>query len=131
MKMPLPSFVTRFCPKVFNLHWAHRSDRIEGGPDGKTVHYALDGENHAVTVDEILLSAGRTPNIDTLDLEEAGVEYHRKGVTVADTLQTTNPNVYAAGDVAFKYQFTHTADATARIVLQNALFPGPKRSSAI
>jgi pyruvate/2-oxoglutarate dehydrogenase complex dihydrolipoamide dehydrogenase (E3) component len=48
-------------------------------------------------------------------------------VQVDDTLRTTNPNVYAAGDVAIKYQFTHTADATARMVLQNALFPGPKK----
>ncbi|MCB0095531.1 MAG: FAD-containing oxidoreductase, partial [Caldilineaceae bacterium] len=51
----------------------------------------------------------------------------KKGVTVQETLQTTNPNIYAAGDIAFKYQFTHTADATARMVLQNALFPGPKK----
>ena len=43
-----------------------------------------------------------------------------------DFLQTTNPNIYAAGDVAVKYQFTHVADASARIVVQNALFPGPK-----
>ena len=67
------------------------------------------------------------PTSRHLDLEAAGVEYHRRGVTVNDTLQTTNPNVYAAGDVAIKYQFTHTADATARIVLQNALFPGPNK----
>ena len=45
-------------------------------------------------------------------------------------MRTTNANVYAAGDVASRYQFTHVADATARIVLQNALFPGPKRKAS-
>ncbi len=97
----------------------------EGG--GKIINFELNGEQQSVTVDEILLAVGRAPNIETLDLEAAGIEYHRRGVTVNDALQTTNPNVYAAGDVAIKYQFTHTADATARIVLQNALFPGPNR----
>ncbi len=81
-------------------------------------------------MDEILLAVGRTPNIDSLNLEAAGIDFHAKGVTVNDKLQTTNPNVYAAGDVALKYQFTHTADATARIVLQNALFPVTNRKAS-
>ena len=93
----------------------------------KVIDYTLDGEERSAAVDEILMAAGRVPNIDTLDLEAAGIDYHKRGVTVSDTLQTSNPNVYAAGDVAIKYQFTHTADATSRIVLQNALFPGPKK----
>ena len=101
------------------------AEEAEGG--GKIINFELNGEQQSVTVDEILLAVGRAPNIETLDLEAAGIEYHRRGVTVNDALQTTNPNVYAAGDVAIKYQFTHTADATARIVLQNALFPGPNR----
>ena len=99
--------------------------RLENG--AKVIDYTLDGEERSATVDEILMAAGRVPNIDTLDLEAAGIDYHKKGVTVSDTLQTSNPNVYAAGDVAIKYQFTHTADATSRIVLQNALFPGPNK----
>ena len=59
------------------------------------------------------------------------MEYHKKGVVVNDCLQTTNANIYAAGDVAMKYQFTHAADAGARIVLQNALFMGRKKVSAL
>ena len=50
---------------------------------------------------------------------------------VNDYLQTSNPKVYAAGDVASQYKFTHTADALARIVLQNALFSGRKKASAL
>lgn len=93
----------------------------------KCVLYEKDGEVHELEVDEILLGAGRTPNVESLNLEAAGVEYTKQGVVVDDTLQTTNDDIYAAGDVALKYQFTHTADASARIVLQNALFPGPKK----
>ena len=105
-------------------------ERIERTPTGKRIVYTQDGERREVEVDEILLAVGRTPNIDSLNLEAAGIDFHAKGVTVNDKLQTTNPNVYAAGDVALKYQFTHTADATARIVLQNALFPVTNRKAS-
>ena len=104
--------------------------QVERTANGKRITFTLNGEQDSVEVDEILLAVGRTPNIDTLNLEAAGIEYHAKGVTVNDNLQTTNPNVYAAGDVGIKYQFTHTADATARIVLQNALFPVIKRKAS-
>lgn len=98
---------------------------IENG--AKVIHYERDGETFTKEVDEILLSVGRVPNIDTLNLKAAGVDFHRRGVTVDDYLRTTNPNIYAAGDVGLKYQFTHMADASARLVLQNALYPGPNR----
>ena len=99
--------------------------RTEG--NDKVIEFEVDEQRQEIRVDEILVAAGRMPNIEKLELEAAGIEYHRNGVTVDETMQTTNPAVYAAGDIAFKYQFTHTADATARIVLQNALFPGPKK----
>lgn len=100
---------------------------IQKSDAGKTVLFELDGQAESITIDEILVAAGRTPNLESLNLEAAGIEYHKKGVKVDDGLRTTNPNVYAAGDVASKYQFTHTADAMSRIVLQNALFPGPNK----
>ena len=59
-------------------------------------------------------------------METVGVEYDKRaGVTVNEKLQTTNSRIYAAGDIAFPFKFTHTADATAQIVIQNALFPHP------
>ena len=83
-------------------------------------------------VDEILVGAGRAPNVQGLGLEVAGVDYdEKKGVKVNDRLQTTNPRIYAAGDVCFPYKFTHTADALARIVIQNALFLGRKKASTL
>lgn len=104
-----------------------KTQRIVQDGEDKVIHFELDGAEQELRVDAILVSAGRVPNIDKLNLEAADIEYHKKGVTVEDTLQTTNPDVYAAGDIAYKFQFTHTADATARIVIQNALFPGPNK----
>lgn len=78
-------------------------------------------------VDAILVAAGRAPNVEGLGLEQAGVAYTEKGVTVDEFLQTTNAAVYAAGDVCLSQAFTHAADASARAVIQNALFFGRKR----
>jgi len=95
----------------------------------KIIRFEKDGEVRETAVDEILLAVGRQPNVEGLNLEAAGVTYDRKGVQVNDWLQTANPAIFAAGDVALKYQFTHTADAAARIVLRNALFLGRARFS--
>jgi pyruvate/2-oxoglutarate dehydrogenase complex dihydrolipoamide dehydrogenase (E3) component len=81
--------------------------------------------------DAVLVAAGRTPVLDGLDLDAAGVRHGPEGVLVNDRLQTTNPNVFAAGDIASPYKFTHVADAMARIVVQNALFFGRRRASAL
>ena len=95
----------------------------------KVLTVTHQGETKTLVVDEILLAAGRRPNIEGLNLEAAGVATTKKGIQVNDFLQTTNKEIYAAGDVALAQQFTHTADAAARIVLQNALFLGRKKVS--
>ncbi len=82
-------------------------------------------------VDQLLVSVGRAPNVDSMNLEAVGVDFHQKGITVNDCLQTTNPMIYAAGDVCSPFQFTHAADFMARIVIQNALFKGRKKSSLL
>ena len=83
-------------------------------------------------VDAVLMGVGRAPNVGSLNLEAAGVEYDdRKGVRVDERLRTTNRHIYAAGDICFPYKFTHTADAMARIVIQNALFFGRSRTTAL
>jgi pyruvate/2-oxoglutarate dehydrogenase complex dihydrolipoamide dehydrogenase (E3) component len=89
---------------------------------GKTIAYSSNGIVDRITVDEIILGAGRTPNIDSLNLAQVRVGYDAQGVQVNDYLQTTNPRIYAAGDVCMKWQFTHAADAAARIVIKNTLF---------
>src|SRR5579859_7260100 len=82
-----------------------------------------------VVGDEILLAVGRTPNVEGLNLEAAGVQYDDKGVTVDDHLRTSNKNILAAGDIGSRFHFTHAAEALGRIALQNALFFGRKRAS--
>ncbi|MGV2831330.1 mercuric reductase [Myxosarcina sp. GI1(2024)] len=89
---------------------------------GKEITYTKSQGKHTVTVDEILVGAGRAPNVEGLNLEAVNVKYDRHGVKVNDFLQTSNPRIYAAGDICLKEKFTHTADATARIVIKNTLF---------
>lgn len=88
-------------------------------------------QSYDIVVDEILVAVGRKANTDNLGLETAGVNFHPKGITVNDRLQTSNQRIYAAGDVASKYQFTHSADFLARIVIGNALFFGRGKASAL
>jgi pyruvate/2-oxoglutarate dehydrogenase complex dihydrolipoamide dehydrogenase (E3) component len=90
------------------------------------------GAADGLRVDEILVAAGRAPNVEGLDLERAGVQYDsRAGVRVDDRLRTTNPRVFAAGDICSAYKFTHNSDFQARIAIQNALFLGRARASAL
>jgi pyruvate/2-oxoglutarate dehydrogenase complex dihydrolipoamide dehydrogenase (E3) component len=98
----------------------------------KVLFIEEDGRSVELFVDEILVGVGRAPNVGGLDLERAGIAYDpREGVKVNDRLRTSNPRVYAAGDICFPYKFTHTADALARIVIANALFMGKQQASAL
>jgi len=85
-----------------------------------------------IECDAVLSAIGRAPNVHGMGLEAAGIQYDiNTGITVNDKLQTTNHNVYAAGDVASRYQFTHAADFMARVVIQNALFLGRQKVSSL
>ena len=109
--------------------------RVEKRGDEKVLHLqAPERGDYEETVDEILVGAGRAPNVDDMGLEEVGVEFDPiSGIRVDDHLRTTNPKIYAAGDCCMQWKFTHAADAAAKIVVQNALFSfgpfGKKRLS--
>jgi pyruvate/2-oxoglutarate dehydrogenase complex dihydrolipoamide dehydrogenase (E3) component len=100
--------------------------------DGVTVRAAAsvdrirDGAAHLgpdrVSFDAVLVATGRRPAIAALALASAGVAVDARGVRVDAQLRTTNPHVYASGDAAGLWQLTHAAEATSRLVLQNALF---------
>jgi pyruvate/2-oxoglutarate dehydrogenase complex dihydrolipoamide dehydrogenase (E3) component len=90
-----------------------------------------EGENHDLTVDKVLVSVGRAPNVDGLDLEKAGVEFTPQGIVIDDFLRTSNQKIFAAGDVCLTHKFTHMADFAARIVIQNSLFVGSRKLSAL
>jgi pyruvate/2-oxoglutarate dehydrogenase complex dihydrolipoamide dehydrogenase (E3) component len=97
--------------------------RVEKTAAGKVIHFTCNGKADSIAVDEILAGAGRAPNVEGLNLEAVGVHYDSKrGVHVDDYLQTTNPQIYAAGDICMNWKFTHAADAAARIVIKNTLF---------
>lgn len=122
----------RFIEEGVKLILKAKIKKISRTDEGKIITYARDGGEHKLVVDEILIGVGRAPNVEGLNLEAAGVNYDGKnGVIVNDNLRTTNPRIYAAGDICLQYKFTHTADAAARIVIQNALFLGRKKLSAL
>lgn len=105
-----------------------RNVRVENGE--KCVELISDDYENTITVDAILTGVGRMPNIEGLELESAGVEYNsEKGVCVDDFLRTSNPHIYAAGDVCLEHKYGHTALASAQIAVRNALFHGREQWS--
>jgi len=106
--------------------------RAEKKGKKKIIFYESEKTEDSAWADEILTGAGRQPVVEGLGLEKAGVKYDpRKGVYVNDNLRTSNPKIYAAGDVCSAYKFTHTADFSARIAVQNALFFGARKFSSL
>jgi pyruvate/2-oxoglutarate dehydrogenase complex dihydrolipoamide dehydrogenase (E3) component len=104
---------------------------VETDGSDRILHLERDGRLLDVTVDALLIGVGRAPNLDSLGLDKAGITFDRTGVLVNDNLQTSNPDVYAAGDICSPYKFTHAADAQARILLANALFKGRQKVSSL
>lgn len=84
----------------------------------KRVYYQQGRETKSVKADEILLASGKLANVD-IGLENAGVEYSPKGIAVNEHMQTTAPHIYAAGDVAGPYMFTHMAIYQSRLAAHN------------
>jgi len=101
--------------------------------DGGKIRLTLDshGKRYDELVDQLLVAVGRAPNVENMGLEDARVTFTKKGVQVNDRLQTSNPDIYAAGDICSPFQFTHAADFMARIVIRNALFLGRAKVSAL
>lgn len=97
-----------------------KAEQIDGG----LIVSDPDGQKRKIPFDQILVAVGRAPNVNGLGLEKAGVQFDKKGIKVDATLRTSARHIYACGDVIGSYQFTHTADFQARLILRNALFPG-------
>jgi pyruvate/2-oxoglutarate dehydrogenase complex dihydrolipoamide dehydrogenase (E3) component len=110
-----------------------RLDRVENAGGEARIQYTRNQQagnaTGSVAGDAILVAAGRAPNVEDLHLEAAGITATKQGVRVNIRLQTSNPRVYASGDVCSEYKFTHAADAMSRIVIQNALFFGRRKVS--
>lgn len=113
------------------LHGGSKLLSVSRRDADRIVHYEREGGAAAAVGDEILVAVGRSPNVEGLGLERAGVSYDARGVQVDNRLRTTNRRIYAIGDVCSRYQFTHAADAQARIVVANALFFGRGKASRL
>jgi pyruvate/2-oxoglutarate dehydrogenase complex dihydrolipoamide dehydrogenase (E3) component len=119
----------QFSREGMALHLVAKPVRCEQAADGKRLVIDVAGGQQSLVADAILVAVGRAANVEGLGLEEAGIKYSPRGVEVNDFLRTSNPRIYAAGDIAGHYQFTHAADAMARACIQNAFFFGRKRLS--
>jgi pyruvate/2-oxoglutarate dehydrogenase complex dihydrolipoamide dehydrogenase (E3) component len=98
---------------------------VEAAEGRRAIHFTAAGSAETLVVDEILVSVGRSPNVEGLGLEAAKVSYdQRKGVETDGRMRTSNRRIYAIGDIASRLHFTHAADAQARMVVRNALFFG-------
>ncbi len=96
--------------------------------DGSITVTAAGGDS--VEADAMLLATGRAANVDGLNLEAAGVEYSRKGVSVDDRCRTSQRHIFAVGDVTGRYQFTHMSNHMAKIAVTNALLKMPSTIDA-
>ena len=105
--------------------------RAEAKDNAKRLVLMERDRQSEVACDAVLVAVGRTPNLEGLDLDAAGVRYSFRGVDVDERLRTSNPRIFAAGDICSRYQFTHAADAMARLVIANALFFARRRVSSL
>jgi pyruvate/2-oxoglutarate dehydrogenase complex dihydrolipoamide dehydrogenase (E3) component len=85
-------------------------------------------ETVSLTAKIVLIATGRQANLNSLGLEEIGVQFDRRGLKVDKRLRTNHTHIYAAGDVTGEYQFTHAAGYEGGIVLNNAIFHIPRRA---
>jgi pyruvate/2-oxoglutarate dehydrogenase complex dihydrolipoamide dehydrogenase (E3) component len=110
----------RFTAEGVRVHLKEPAKRVSMR-NGKIALEFVDTE--PITADAMLIATGRTPNLLALNLKGAGVDYDAHGVKANAYLQTSQPHIYAAGDITNSLKFTHTADFTARIVVRNILMP--------
>lgn len=92
--------------------------KVQKKSSQKIVTFEVDGSRKNAIVDDILIAAGKVPNVD-IGLENAGVEYNIHGIEVTTTMQTSTPHIYAAGDVTGRAMFTHVASYQSRIAGHN------------
>ena len=116
----------RFAAEGIDVRERTAVNALEADGDGVVVTVGEDGER--ISGSHLLVAAGRQPNLDGLNLDAAGVAHDAKGITVDRRLRTANRRIFAIGDVAGRYQFTHMAGYDAGIVLRNILFRLPSKT---
>jgi len=109
------------------FHFGATLSRVEKVGARKHVTARKGDASFSLDVDEILVAAGRIANTESLNLDAARVAVKNRRVEVDARLRTTNPRIYAVGDVCLPYQFTHVSGASGGLALQNALLRGRKK----
>lgn len=115
----------RFVREGIMLHFGAKVIRAQRVAADREIVIAQGEREQTLSGDAILVAVGRAPNVEGLGLEAAGVKSSERGVEVDDFLRTANRRIYAAGDIIGSHQFTHAANAMARICIQNAFFSTP------
>jgi pyruvate/2-oxoglutarate dehydrogenase complex dihydrolipoamide dehydrogenase (E3) component len=106
-----------------------RAEKVERQDDRLRLYYSRDGRSFVAEGDAILVAAGKRPRVDGLGLAAAGVQFDQKGIKVDRCMRTTNPRIFACGDVTGGFPFTHTAEYQAGLIVVNALVPLLRRKA--
>jgi len=104
-----------------------RVEKTDGGE--KRIAFERNGREFSVEADELLVAAGRAPNVDKLKLESAGVAYDKRGIKVDASQRTNVSHIYAVGDVTGGLMFTHSASLQAGTFIRNGIFHLPAKTS--
>ena len=120
----------QFLADGIDLHLAVMVTHIETTPTGVRVHIKDDYQQHTTEIEgsHLLIATGRQPNIENMSLDKAEVTIEKGRLLIDDRLRTTNKRIFACGDVAGPYLFTHMAEHQAGVVLRNTLFHLPAKS---
>lgn len=105
------------------LHLGAKATKFSQFEDKIILTFEKNGKFQNIEASSLLVAIGRKPNIDGLDLDNAGIKYNRRGIEVNSRLQTTKSNIYGIGDVVGPYQFSHMANAQGILATQNAILP--------
>jgi pyruvate/2-oxoglutarate dehydrogenase complex dihydrolipoamide dehydrogenase (E3) component len=107
-----------------DLHFNVEIERVTMSGTRKIVFGSENGEPARWEGEELLVATGRRPNVEGLGLEEVGVKVGRSGIEVDERMRTAVPSIYAAGDVAGRFLFTHSAGYEAVRAVRDAFYPG-------
>src|ERR1700723_3467425 len=114
------------------IHLNTDTVRVRKEGNEKIADLVSDDYKFTIAADEILVGIGSTPNVSGMNLEAVGVDYNKEdGIATNDYLQTSNPRIYAAGDVCSEHKFPHIETAAADIVVNNALLHGRDKLSSL
>jgi len=118
-----------FSDENIEMLFGARVFRLGAQGSKKRIDFISHGQENSLLADEILVGSGRIPDTSMLNLESAGVRTGPAGIEVNDQLQTSNPRVYAAGDVCLREHYTHIAEASGRLAAENAVLNYTKNFS--